>query len=126
MKYVTPATKQALAAQRASNPGIIWGMSFFRDAEIVYEGRTISFSKKEAEQFDRPGTSWHAEGDPSSWLVVEILREAYRRTRPAPVEFAYVLAARVLGIEIGAVYNAITWHENYMRWHDGDSSYSVL
>lgn len=105
-------------------------MSYFKDGKVTFEGRTILFTKEEAAQYENTGNYWHGEGDPSSWLTITILRLAFERIQPAPrekaIDLAYQLTAQVLGISRYKVEQSVSWHENYMRWHDGDDSYSVF
>ena len=36
------------------------------------------------------------------------------------------LAAELLGQTVAQVRSALEWHDQYVRWHDGDESYSIL
>lgn len=98
---------------------------YFHDATIEHEGRTYTILARDCQKFAIGSSAWHGPGDPSSWLAVEIFREARRIVGEAGDGVAMTLAAKALGITEYQLYNAIEWHENYMRWHDGDSSYSV-
>ena len=101
-------------------------MSYFVDAVIEYEGHAFHFSAAEGRAFEDSLNYWHGAGDPSTWLSVTIFMEARRRVNGAPDEAALELAAKVLGIAIENLRAKIEWHENYMRWHDGDPGYRVL
>ncbi len=47
-------------------------------------------------------------------------------TADAPEAVALELAAQAMGITVERLETIIRWHEEYMRWHDGDSDYRVL
>lgn len=102
------------------------GESYFHDASIEIDGRAIGLSAEEARAHQTGAHDWHGAGDPASWLAVTIFQEARRRTGDAGNEVALALAAASLGITADELRSTIQWHENYMRWHDGDDSYSVL
>ena len=93
---------------------------------IEYEGRAYELSAADARAFENSLNYWHGPGDPSTWLAVDIFIEARRRTGGAPDEVALELAAKALGITVETLRASIEWHENYMRWHDGEPDYRVL
>jgi hypothetical protein len=101
-------------------------MSYFQDAEVKFEGRTFRFSADEGDALEDPANYWHGPGAPSSWLAVTMFLEALEKAQGAPVSVALELAARVLGITVEHLRSTIEWHEQYMRWHDGDPDYKVL
>ena len=101
-------------------------MSYFVDAVVEFEGQSFRFSAEEGRRFEDSLNYWHHAGDPSTWLSVAIFIEARARTKGAPDEVAQELAAKVLGISVEKLRANIEWHENYMRWHDGDPDYRVL
>ena len=101
-------------------------MSYFRDGKIEFEGRSFCFSAEEAQALENSANYWHGPGDPSSWLAVAVFIKARERAQGAPVDVALNLAAQVLGVTAGRLRSLIEWHEQYMRWHDGDPDYAVL
>ncbi|TET55557.1 MAG: hypothetical protein E3J64_00035 [Anaerolineales bacterium] len=101
-------------------------VSFFRDAEVEYEGSTFRFSAEEGRALEMGSNYWHGPGDPSSWLGVAVFLRARERVDGAPESVALDLAARALGMTVPRLRELIEWHENYMRWHDGDPEYRVL
>jgi hypothetical protein len=101
-------------------------MSYFVDAVVEYAGQAFRFAAEEARAFEDNLNCWHSAGDPSTWLSVTIFMEARRRVKGAPDEVAQELAAKALGITVEKLRANIEWHENYMRWHDGDPDYRVL
>ena len=100
--------------------------SYFRDAEIEHEGRRYTFSAAEGRALEHGTQYWHREGDPSSWLAVATFEAARERMADLPEAIALELAARTLQITVEKLRRSIDWHENYMRWHDGDPTYRVL
>jgi len=100
--------------------------SYFRDAEIEYEGRTYSFSAEEGRALEHGSQYWHPEGAPSSWLAVAAFEAVRERMGDVPDAAALELTARAMGITVEKLRDSIEWHENYMRWHDGDPTYHVL
>lgn len=101
--------------------------SFFReDVSVQYEGRTLTFTLAEQQALVSRGNYWHGAGDPSSWLSVATFF-AVRRKHPTIGESeALDLASAALGVSRDKLIATIRWHEQYMRWHDGDHSYTVL
>jgi len=99
---------------------------YFHEARVVYEGRAYELTIETCLKIQGRGYYWHAPGDPSSWLAVEIYREAKEIVGNAGRNPALELAAKALGITVDSLLQTIDWHENYMRWHDGDSDYSAL
>ncbi len=102
------------------------GLSYFRDAEVEFEGCTFRFSAEEGREMELGSNYWHGPGDPSSWLGVDVFLAARERVEGAPDQVALELAAKALGMSIPDLCDLIEWHENYMRWHDGDPGYHVL
>ncbi len=101
-------------------------MSYFVDAVVEFGGQSFCFTAEDARGFEDSLNYWHRPGDPSTWLSVTIFEEARRKVKGAPDEVALELAAKVLGISVEKLRANIEWHENYMRWHDGDPDYRVL
>jgi hypothetical protein len=100
--------------------------SYFHDATVEIDGVTCTLGAEECLTHQNALNYWHGAGEPSSWLAVDIFQEARRRTGDGQNDAALELAAKALGITVDALRTAIEWHENYMRWHDGDPDYSVL
>jgi hypothetical protein len=101
-------------------------MSYFQDATVTHEGSTFSLSAEKGRALESGAYSWHGPGDPSSWLAVDVFNAARRTAASAPEAVALELAAKALGITVESLHTIIRWHEEYMRWHDGDSDYRVL
>jgi hypothetical protein len=100
--------------------------SFFRDAEIVHDGRVYRFSAAEGKRQQSRGNYWHCEGDPSTWLSVSVVLAVRRKYSKLPSEQLLELGAKALGVTASKLRASIEWHENYMRFHDGDPDYRVL
>lgn len=98
----------------------------FRDAEIEYEGRVYRFSAEEGRALEHGIQYWHGEGDPSSWLAAAAFEAVRERMGDVPDAAVLELTARAMGITVQELRDSIEWHENYMRWHDGDLTYRVL
>lgn len=92
--------------------------SYFHDAEVEHEGRTVRLPADEARREQSRGNYWHGPGDPSTWLAAALFC-AVRARLDLPVPVALTLAARSLGVTEEALRGKLEWHENYMRWHDG-------
>lgn len=99
---------------------------YFHDAEVEWEGNTYYLSAADARTLQNQGNYWHGPGNPSTWLAVAVFLEARRRVGNARDRIALELAALALGITVDRLRNGIEWHENYIRWHDGDPDYKVL
>jgi hypothetical protein len=100
--------------------------SYFRDAEVEYEGRVYSFAAEEGRALEHGIQYWHHEGEPSSWLAVAVFEAVRERMQGVPEAVVLELTARAMGITVEKLRSSIEWHENYMRWHDGDPTYRVL
>jgi hypothetical protein len=100
--------------------------NFFHDSTVDVDGTAYTLTAEECLPRQNAGNYWHGPGDPSSWLAVDIFLEARRRVGDGHNDAALELAAGALGISVDTLRGSIEWHENYMRWHDGDESYSVL
>ena len=98
---------------------------FERDVTVSHEGRTFTLTLAEQRGCEARGNFWHDKGDPSSSLTADVVRVARRKCEGAPESVARELAARALGIPVTKVDTNLEWHENYMRWHDGDSKYDA-
>ena len=99
--------------------------SYFHDASVEVAGVVYTLTADESRAFQNGLNYWHAPGDPSTWLSVAIFLEARRRIGGTDNRPSLELAARSLGISVERLQDSIEWHENYMRWHDGDPDYSV-
>lgn len=100
--------------------------SYFQDAEVAWGGVTFHFSVADGRALENPGNYWHGPADPSTWLAVAVFIEARRRVGEAGDGVALELAAQALGITVEQLRSSIEWHEQYMRFHDGDDDYRVL
>ena len=100
-------------------------MSYFHNAQTTYEGKTLQFSKEEGSALEDRGNYWHRPSDPSTWLAVAVFRAVQAKFPEVPQAVIFELSAQTLGITDSQLSSAIDWHENYMRWHDGDPDYKV-
>ncbi|MBN2554454.1 MAG: hypothetical protein JXA97_00825 [Anaerolineales bacterium] len=101
-------------------------MSFFQDAEIAYKGDVYRFSAEEGRALESPTQYWHGTGKPSSWLGAAVCLAVRAKYAQVPLEIVLGLSAGSLGISRLELDMLIEWHENYMRWHDGDRSYTLF
>ena len=101
-------------------------MSYFQDATVTHEGSTFYLSAEEARTLESGAYSWQGLGDPSSGLAVDVFNAARRKAADASEAVALELAAQAMGITVERLETIIRWHEEYMRWHDGDFDYRVL
>ncbi|KAB8140020.1 hypothetical protein F8S13_25415 [Chloroflexia bacterium SDU3-3] len=100
--------------------------TYFRDAAVEAGGQVYTFSVADGQEIEGRGHYWHGPGEPSTWLVVGVFLEARSRVGDAGADVACELAAQALGISVDKLRQSIEWHENYMRWHDGDYEYRIL
>lgn len=100
--------------------------SYFQDASIQVGERTYHFSIADGKLLENRGNYWHGPQDPSTWLSVAVFLTARQRVGEAGDDIALALAAAALGTTVERLRGSIEWHENYMRWHDGDETYSIL
>ena len=100
--------------------------SYFRAATVHWEDRSYQFSVEDGYALESGGGDWHGPADPSTWLAVAVFLDARQRVGAAGDAIALELAAQALGITVARLHECIAWHENYMRWHDGDFEYSIL
>lgn len=100
--------------------------SYFQDAEVEWGGSTFHFSAADGRALESRGDYWHGPADPSTWLAVAVFIEARQRVGEAGDGVALELAAKALGITVEQLRGKIEWHEQYMRFHDGDYDYRVL
>lgn len=100
-------------------------MSFFQDSSVSYQGQTYQLVAQECDALVDSGNYWHGPKSPSTWLCVAVFRYARSKVGGSPDDIATQLAARAMGITEQTVRELIAWHENYMRWHDGDPDYTV-
>lgn len=98
---------------------------FERDVTMSHEGRTFTLTLERQQECERRGNDWHAKGDPSTSLIADVVRTARLVCAGAPESVARELAGLALGITPRQVDAGIEWLENYMRWHDGDSTFEV-
>jgi hypothetical protein len=94
-------------------------MSYFHDATVTHEGSTFELSAAEGRALESGAYSWQGPADPSSSLVVDVLQVARLKAAGAPEAVALELASRALGITVERLDEIVRWHEEYMRWHDG-------
>lgn len=100
--------------------------SYFQDAAVEWGGQTFHFSAADGRALESKGNYWHGPADPSTWLAVAVFLEARQRVGEAGNEAALELAAKALGITAEQLRSSIEWHEQYMRFHDGDYDYRIL
>ena len=98
-------------------------MSYFQDATVTHEGSSFHLSAAEARRLESGPYSWQGPGDPSTWLALDVLSAAQLKVADAPEAVALNLAAQALGITIEDLNTIIRWHEDYLRWHDGQPDY---
>lgn len=105
-------------------------MSYFRDAEVRYGELVFCFSAEEGRTLEGSVNYWHRPGDPSTWLATDVFlaarRKVWQEDEHLPQQVALELAAAAMDITVEKLRSLIEWHEQYMRWHDGDSDYRVL
>jgi predicted RecB family nuclease len=101
-------------------------VSYFRDALVVYEGRELRFFAAEGQAMEGGSHYWHGPASPSTWLAVAVFETVRERAAGAPQSVTLELAAQAMGMTVEKLIAAIEWHEQYMRWHDGDDDYHVL
>jgi hypothetical protein len=94
-------------------------MSYFQDATVTHEGSTFELSAAEGRRLESGAYSWQGPGDPSSSLAVDVLQVARLKAAGAPEVVALELASQALGITVERLHEIVRWHEEYMRWHDG-------
>jgi hypothetical protein len=92
----------------------------------VYEGRELCFTAAEGQAMEGGSHYWHGPADPSTWLATAVFEAIRAREAGVPQAVILELAAQALGMAVEKLVAAIEWHEQYMRWHDGDESYTVL
>ena|ERR1700742_4342985 len=100
--------------------------SYFQDAAVEWGGQTFHFSAADGRALESKGNYWHGPADPSTWLAVAVFLEARQRVGEAGNSVALELAAQALGITAEQLRSSIEWHEQYMRFHDGDYDYKIL
>ncbi len=99
---------------------------YFHDACLEEEGQRYTYPVATARQQQSRANDWHGPADPSSWLAVAIFCDVRRHYPKAQTSILLALAGQSLGISPEKLRGAIEWHEQYMRWHDGDPDYKVL
>jgi hypothetical protein len=102
------------------------GGGFFHDAQVTHDGQTFRVTAAEVAASQGPGPHQHSPGDPSTWLCIGVFTSLRGRFSALPTELQLELAGQALGIGAAKLRSAIEWHENYMRWHDGDPDYRIL
>ena len=100
--------------------------SYFHDAVVEWGGQTFRFTAAEGRALESRGNAWHGPGDPSTSLAVSVFLEARQHVGEAGNEVALELAGQALGTTAEQLRSSITWHEQYMRFHDGDYEYRIL
>lgn len=94
-------------------------MSYFQDATVTHAGSTFKLSAEEGRILESGAYSWQGPGDPSTWLAVDVLQAARLKAAGAPEAVALQLASQALGITLERLDEIVRWHEEYLRWHDG-------
>lgn len=100
-------------------------MGHFQTATLEVGGATYRVEPHELEPLVTHLADWIG-GSPSTWVCVDVFRHVRRRFPDLGQGHQIALAAQALGMAEDQLVAAIEWHENYMRWHDGDESYRVL
>jgi len=100
--------------------------SHFHEAAVHVGDQVYHFSLEDGRSLESDGNYWHGPGDPSTWLAGAVFLAARQRVGAAGDAVALELAAAALGTTVERLRGNIEWHENYMRWHDGDDDYRVL
>lgn len=99
---------------------------YFQDAAVEWGGSVFHFGVADGRAIESQGNNWHGPADPSTSLAVAVFIEARRRVGEAGDDVALELAAKALGVTVEQLRSSIEWHEQYMRFHDGDYTYRVL
>ena len=100
--------------------------SYFREAMVYWGDRSYHFSVEDGYALESGGGDWHGPADPPTWGAVAVFLHARQRVGETGDAIALELAAQALGITVARLRACIEWHENYMRWHDGDFEYRIL
>lgn len=101
-------------------------MSFFCDARVTFEDRTLEFSAAEGQALEGAVNTWYGGGDPSSWLATATFLAVRSKFPDVPQRVLLELSAHALGIPVDRLVGLIRWYEQYMRWHDGEPGEPVL
>ncbi|MBN1411487.1 MAG: hypothetical protein JW969_11635 [Spirochaetales bacterium] len=99
---------------------------YFNTTPVIIDGKSFELNKSDLESQYTDLNYWHGEGDPSSWLAVSIFNSAARKYPGIGEKIHLKIAAHALNISTRKLISSIKWHEQYMRWHDGDPDYSIL
>lgn len=98
----------------------------FQSASLVHEGAALTVEPKHLADLIRGSSRWLGPKDPSSWLVVDVFDRVRRKNKAVPEGVILELCALAMGLTRDKIVSSIRWHENYMRFHDGDYDYKVL
>jgi len=100
--------------------------TWFQDASIQLEERIVQFTAEEGRRLESPVQYWHGPGRPSSWLGAAVCLAVKEKMPDAALAAVLDLASEAMGMTVDALQSLIEWHENYMRWHDGDPEYRLF
>lgn len=100
--------------------------TWFQDASIQLGERAVHFTAEEGRTLESPSQYWHGPGSPSSWLGAAVCLAVREKMPDAPLAAVLELAAQAMGMTVDSLQSLIEWHENYMRWHDGDPDYRLF
>ncbi len=92
------------------------GNALLHAGEVTVEGRTWKVEAHELEELDYALSH-------GSWQVADLYPKVKART--GSIEAGVALTALLLGTTVESVRGSLEWHEQYMRWHDGDPDYSI-
>jgi hypothetical protein len=93
------------------------GNALLHAGEVMVEGRTWKVEPNELEELDYA----LAHG---SWRVADLYPKMKART--GSIEAGLALTALLLETTVESVRGSLAWHDQYIRWHDGDPDYSIL
>ena len=93
--------------------------TFLSISLVQGDRETFEMSAAEGHTLENGAYSWLGPGDPSSSLAVDVLHAARLKAAGAPAAVALDLASRALGISLERLHEIVRWHEEYLRWHDG-------
>lgn len=93
------------------------GQPLLRPARVTIDGQEHTVGEAELEGLDQALST-------GTWKIASVYFAMKSRTRS--VDASLALTAELLGHTVAQVKSALEWHEQYIRWHDGDPSYSVL
>ena len=100
--------------------------SYFVDAVIEFNDKSYLLKKTTADRWVSEGNYWHSKAEPSTWLCEKAFSALKKKYQSLSQEALLALLAMAMEISVEKLVNAIRWHEEYMRWHEGIPEYSVL